>query len=55
MVLAHLGAHLSNSHAPLPGEVAPLLVHTAAYALAAIAVVTLDREAFARREPRPVT
>lgn len=31
-VLAHLGAHLNNSHRALPGEVLPLLVHAIIYA-----------------------
>lgn len=31
-VLAHLGAHLNNSHAALPGDAVPFLVHTVVYA-----------------------
>ena len=32
MVLAHLGAHLNNSHRALPDEVAPLVAHAIVYA-----------------------
>jgi hypothetical protein len=46
-VLAHLGAHLNNSHQALPGNLTPLVVHT----LVALAVVLLDRRAFPG--PRP--
>lgn len=31
MVLAHLGAHLNNSHRALPDEVAPLVAHAIVY------------------------
>ncbi len=31
-VCAHMGAHLNNSHAALPGDLVPLLVHTVIYA-----------------------
>lgn len=31
-VLAHVGAHLNNSHAALPSDVLPLLAHTIIYA-----------------------
>jgi hypothetical protein len=31
-VLAHVGAHLNNSHAALPSDLLPLLVHTIVYA-----------------------
>jgi uncharacterized protein len=31
VVLAHLGAHLDNSHRALPGEMLPLLVHAIVY------------------------
>jgi uncharacterized protein len=31
-VLAHLGAHLNNSHRALPGDAVPLLVHAIVYA-----------------------
>ena len=32
IVLAHLGAHLDNSHRALPGDVVPLLAHAIVYA-----------------------
>jgi hypothetical protein len=31
-VLAHVGAHLNNSHAALPGDALPLVVHAVIYA-----------------------
>ena len=31
-VLAHVGAHLNNSHSALPNEILPLVVHTIVYA-----------------------
>jgi len=45
-VVAHAGAHLNNSHIPLPADGRPFAVHTVAYVIAAIAVVALDRRAF---------
>jgi hypothetical protein len=45
-VLAHMGAHLNNSHQALPDRATPLVAHTIAYALLALAVVLLDRRAF---------
>jgi membrane protease YdiL (CAAX protease family) len=54
VVLAHLGAHLNNSHAALPGEVLPLVVHAIVYAAIGLAAATFDRRAFplpTRRRP----
>jgi membrane protease YdiL (CAAX protease family) len=50
-VLAHMGAHLNNSHAPLPGDVTPLRIHTVVYAVLAVALVLADRRVFGA--PRP--
>jgi len=43
-VLAHVGAHLNNSHAALPADTLPLLVHTVVYA--AIGFIAMRRTAF---------
>jgi membrane protease YdiL (CAAX protease family) len=45
-VLAHLGTHLNNSHAALPGEVLPLVVHAIVFAGIGLCVALLDRRAF---------
>jgi membrane protease YdiL (CAAX protease family) len=42
-VLAHVGAHLNNPGHALPGRSTPMILHTAAYVLLALALVTLDR------------
>lgn len=38
VVLAHVGAHLNNSHAALPGDTLPLLVNAVVYAALGLAV-----------------
>lgn len=38
-VLAHLGAHLDNSHRALPGEVVPLLAHAIVYSALGLLLV----------------
>ena len=48
-VLAHLGAHLNNSHAALPADTLPLLVHTVVYA--SLGLATMRRAAFHARVP----
>jgi membrane protease YdiL (CAAX protease family) len=51
-VLAHVGAHLNNSHAALPADTLPLLVHTVVYA--ALGFITMRGTAFERRfQPSP--
>jgi membrane protease YdiL (CAAX protease family) len=45
-VLAHLGAHLNNSHAALPADALPLVVHSIVYA--ALGFVCMRRAAFER-------
>lgn len=49
-VLAHLGAHLNNSHAALPATVVPAVVHAIVYASLGMAVMApaLLREALHR-------
>lgn len=46
-VLAHLGAHLDNSHAALPGDTLPLVAHTVIYA--ALGFWTMRAAALQRR------
>lgn len=48
VVLAHIGAHLNNSNKPLPANVTPVMVHSAAYVALTAAVVLLDRRAWRR-------
>lgn len=45
-VLAHAGAHLNNSHQPLPENITPLAVHTVAYCLFALVLVLGARTAW---------
>lgn len=42
-VLLHLGVHLNNSHLALPGDAAPLIVHTIGWVLLALALLLWDR------------
>lgn len=52
-VLAHLGAHVNNSHAALPADAIPLVAHTIVYA--ALGLVSMRSAAFALpARPRPV-
>lgn len=42
-IVLHLGAHLNNSHATLPGDAAPFWIHTGMWCLAAVLLLLLDR------------
>ena len=50
--LAHLGAHLNNSHAALPADHVPLLVHTLVLAALGLGVALLDRRVFPELQQR---
>jgi len=50
-VLAHMGAHLDNSHAALPGDATPVLAHTVGYVVVAVVLVLADRRVW--RAPYP--
>lgn len=52
MVLAHMGAHLDNSHAALPGDTTPLVVHTIGYAVVALVIVRLGVVGQSARQSR---
>jgi hypothetical protein len=52
-VLLHLGAHLNNSHLPLPGEATPAVLHTIAYVILAAALLTFDRNTFFPKSSGP--
>lgn len=45
-ILAHVGAHLSNTHQALPGHVTPFALHTAGYVVVALGLVLIDRRTF---------
>jgi membrane protease YdiL (CAAX protease family) len=48
-VLAHAGAHINNTNRPLPGNLTPALIHTAALAVAAAVLVARDPSLGSRR------
>jgi membrane protease YdiL (CAAX protease family) len=54
VLLAHLGAHLNNSHQALPGNIRPMAIHTAALVVAAILLVLTDRNVWRAAFPRAV-
>ncbi len=43
-VLAHVGAHLNNPGHAMPARSLPMVIHTIAYVVLAIALVTFDRK-----------
>jgi membrane protease YdiL (CAAX protease family) len=45
-ILAHMGAHLNNSHQSLPGNVTPFTAHTIAFLMLALALVLGDRKSW---------
>lgn len=45
-VLLHLGAHVNNSHLPLPGDSTPLMLHTCAWGLTALGLLVFDKRTF---------
>jgi membrane protease YdiL (CAAX protease family) len=47
-VLVHVGAHLDNPGHAMPGRSTPMVIHTIAYMVLAIVLVTVDRAAWAR-------
>jgi membrane protease YdiL (CAAX protease family) len=51
-VVAHLGAHLDSSMAPIPGTAVPFLAQLGGYVALALALVGFDRAAW--RAPEPV-
>jgi membrane protease YdiL (CAAX protease family) len=48
-VLAHVGAHLNNSGHALPARALPIVIHTIAYVVLAVALVMFDRKLRARQ------
>jgi hypothetical protein len=49
-VLAHMGSHLNNSHAALPADIFPAVVHSVVYAALGFAFM---RSAAFERSPTP--
>lgn len=50
-VLYHFGAHLAGTTHALPPDVTPLVLHTVAFAVLAVALVVLDRRAWEGTTP----
>ena len=50
-ILVHVGVHLNNPFRALPGNVTPFVIYTVAIALAAAALVMVDRRAWLLRPP----
>jgi membrane protease YdiL (CAAX protease family) len=53
VAIAHVGVHLNNSHIPLPGNLAPVMVHTVAYFVAAVVLVVADRKTWRTSQVSP--
>jgi uncharacterized protein len=51
--LAHVGVHWNNPTHALPGELTPFVVYTVAIAVAAFAVVVIDRKVWQENRPLP--
>lgn len=51
VVLAHLAAHANNSHAALPEQVVPLILHSLIYAALGLSLALLDRDTFSDLRP----
>lgn len=52
-VLLHLGVHLNNSHLALPGDAAPLVLHTITWVLLAAALLYWDRRLWHPQSAHP--
>lgn len=50
-VLTHVGAHLNNPGHAMPARYTPMVIHTAAYVLLAVVLLTVDRAAWKRPGP----
>lgn len=48
VILAHMGAHLNNSHLALPGDLTPTIVHALGYCVVAVALVLSNPGAWRR-------
>jgi membrane protease YdiL (CAAX protease family) len=53
VILMHAGAHLSNAHQSLPGDIAPFIAQTVGYCLLAAMIVLGDRKAWRLGTGRP--
>jgi len=51
MVIAHMGAHLAQSHRPLPANPVPFLAQMIGYVVVATGLVLIDRKVWRRQDP----